>query len=266
MKLVLSIFSGIDLLGKAFSKNGFCVVKADDLNLDGGDIRNFKAPSGKFDGLIGGSPCQDFSRLNRHPKGYSMEMLQEYIRVVKEASPTWFLFENVVGFPDFEIPGYIQQRFQLDLAWFAPFSRRRDFIFGHKDGKLLNPMYKHNSKDLKGTAVTGSDNRSFRTMCEIQGLDKEFDLPFLSLEGKKQAIANGVPMQMGYYLAQLINRTLYGLEVEGGQEQEYRRCLCGCGRIVTGRQIYRGATCRKRAQRQRQNKRLQTIIVECKRL
>jgi len=248
MKLVLSIFSGADLLGKAFTKNGFCVVKADDKNLDGGDIRDFHAPANKFDGVVGGPPCQDFSRLNRNPKGYSLEMLGEYQRIVKEASPTWFLCENVVGFPDFQISGYQQQRFQLDLAWFAPFSRRRDFIFGHKHGKLLNPIIRTNGA-TKGTAVVGSDKRSFRTMCDIQGLPEQFDLPFLSLEGKKQAVANGVPMQMGSYIANLINQALYG----GGQEQErqqYKRCAC-CKRVVTGRQIYCSATCRKRAQRKR---------------
>jgi len=252
MKLILSIFSGIDLLGKAFSANGFCVVKCDDINLDGGDIRAFKAVPNKFDGVVGGSPCQDFSRLNRHPKSYSFEMQQEYIRVVKEARPSWFLYENVVGFPHFEIEGYTQQRFQLDLAWFSPFSRRRDFIFGSLDGRLLNPIIQTNGKTV-GTAVTGSDSRSFQTMCEIQGLPKGFTLPFLSLEGSKQAVANGVPMQLGNYLAQLINSTLYGVEQEQeGQEQVYRRCLCGCGRIVTGRQKYTGATCRKRAQRSRE--------------
>ena len=251
MKLVLSIFPGIDLLGKAFQKNGFCVVKCDDLNLDGGNIRNFKAVPNKFDGVIGGSPCQDFSRLNRNPKGYSMQMLNQYIRVVSEASPSWFLFENVVGFPDFKIIGYHQQRFQLDLAWFAPFSRRRDFVFGTKQRTFLNPMIKVNG-EVKGTAVTGSDKRSFKSICEIQGLPTDFDLPFLSHQGKKQAVANGVPLQMGNYLAQLINSTLYGINRKPLEEKKvFNRCNCGCGRIITGRQSYTSPTCRKRAQRKR---------------
>jgi len=255
MKLVLSIFSGIDLLGKAFQRNGFCVVKADDINLDGGDIRDFHAPKDKFDGLVGGSPCQDFSKLNRNPTGYSLKMQKEYIRIVEEASPNWFLYENVAGFPHFQIDEYIQQRFKLDLAWFSPFSRRRDFIFGHKDGILLNPMNSTRGK-VKGTAVTGSDNRSFQSMCEIQGLPKDFQLPFLSSVGKKKAVANAVPLQMGTYLAGLINTTLYNVDPikENRQSKEYRRCLCGCGRAVTGRQKYNSAYCRKRAQLDREAK------------
>ena len=105
-------------------------------------------------------------------------MQTEYIRVVDEARPTWFLYANVVGFPHFDIEGYTQQRFQLDLAWFSPFSRRRDFIFGHVDGQLLNPVIRTNGETM-GTAVTGSDSRSFATICEIQGLPKDFDFCLL---------------------------------------------------------------------------------------
>src|SRR2546430_12673163 len=37
-----------------------CVVRGPDL-LWGGDIRRFHPPAGKFDGVIGGPPCQLFS-------------------------------------------------------------------------------------------------------------------------------------------------------------------------------------------------------------
>lgn len=251
MKLVLSIFSGIDLLGKAFHEAGFCVVKAGDLYLDGSDIRGFHAPKNKFDGIIGGSPCQDFSKLNRNKKSYGFEMLKQYQRVVGEASPDWYLFENVVGVPEFEIEGYTNQRFTLDLAWFTPFSRLRVFQFGAKNGTWLNPMIGVR-REIIETAVTGSDTRSFSAMCEIQGLPKTFDLPFLSLQGKKKAVGNGVPMQLGKYLAGLINRDYYNSDdQQAASKQQYNRCLCGCGRAVTGRAKYSGATCRKRAQRER---------------
>lgn len=252
-KLVLSIFCGIDLLGKAFEENKFCVVKAGDKNLDNSDIRNFHAPSGVFNGVIGGSPCQDFSRLNRHPKRYGFEMLEEYQRVVKEASPDWYLFENVSGVPPFQIEGYTEQRFKICLSWFSPFSRLRVFQFGSKNGTLLNPMVK--TKDFNqiiGTAVTGNDHRSFQTICEIQGLDKDFDLPFLSLAGKKQAVANAVPMPLGRYMVQLILKDFYQKNVEKNHKKKiYKRCACNCGRVVTGRASYSSPACRKRAQRKR---------------
>lgn len=50
--LVLSIFPGIDLLGRAFEEEGFCVVRGPD-KLWGGDIRTFHPPAGVFGGVIG---------------------------------------------------------------------------------------------------------------------------------------------------------------------------------------------------------------------
>ncbi len=88
-------------------------------------------------------------------------MLNEYIRVIEQAAPEWFLFENVVGAPSFEISGYTSQRFPLDLAWFTPFSRRRDFVFESKSGQLLNLIIDTRG-EIQGTAVTGSDERSFK--------------------------------------------------------------------------------------------------------
>ena len=196
--LVLSLFPGIDLLGRAFEEAGFCVVRGPDL-ITGGDIRRFNPPANRFQGVVGGSPCQDFSTLNRNPGPYGHDMLEEYCRCVSETKADWFLFENVSGFPSFEIEGYEGQRFSLDLGWFCEFSRRRDFVFGSRSGTLLNPVYGKRER-IQGTAVTGSDERSFSACCDIQGLPSGFDLPFFSLEGKKRAVANGVPMFLGRYV------------------------------------------------------------------
>ncbi len=110
--LILSLFPGIDLLGRAFEETGFCVVRGPDI-INGGDIRSFHPPANQFDGVIGGPPCQDYSRLNRSPGQYGNEMLAHYRRVVTQAKPAWFLYENVVTAPTFRIPGYKQQRFAL---------------------------------------------------------------------------------------------------------------------------------------------------------
>lgn len=60
-RLVLSLFPGVDLLGRAFEELGFCVVRGPD-PLWGGDIHNFHPPP-RFEGIIGGPPCQRFSKL-----------------------------------------------------------------------------------------------------------------------------------------------------------------------------------------------------------
>ncbi len=53
----------------------------------------------KIDLLIGGSPCQDFSRANKERKGVKgtkSSLFFEYIRLLKELKPKYFLLENVI--------------------------------------------------------------------------------------------------------------------------------------------------------------------------
>lgn len=107
--LVLSLFPGIGLLDQAFEEEGFCVVRGPDL-LWGGDIKHFHPPAKKFDGVIGGPPCQAFSRL-RHiveANGYQVaeDLIPEYERCVSEARPTWFLMENVEDAPEPSLADY----------------------------------------------------------------------------------------------------------------------------------------------------------------
>lgn len=265
-KLILSLFPGIDLFSKPFEALGFCVVRGPELAF-GQDIRNFHVPPGVFAGVIGGPPCQEFSLLRREePTGYGLQMLQEYARVVEEAQPDWWLMENVASVPDLKINGYSWQRFDLNQAWYSDYSRLRHFQFGHADGKkLLNPP-KVTGRTAKHGAALASDNRSFAALCHAQGLPDGFDLPSFSVEGKKRAVGNGVPLVLGRVLAELINADIYGVTAQRHLPAENcdaagmlnvtapgtkKRCLCGCGRIDIGRQKYADQACRKRAQRQR---------------
>lgn len=64
-----------------------------------GDVTKIKASDlPQIDLLIGGSPCQDFSRANRVQKGADGEksgLFWEYVRLLKELKPKYFLLENV---------------------------------------------------------------------------------------------------------------------------------------------------------------------------
>lgn len=64
-----------------------------------GDILQIKAIDlPKIDLLIGGSPCQDFSQANKErlgDKGIKSGLFYEYVRLLKECSPKYFLLENV---------------------------------------------------------------------------------------------------------------------------------------------------------------------------
>lgn len=133
--LVLSLFPGIGLLDRAFEEEGFCVVRGPDV-LWGGDIRAFHPPAGKFHGVIGGPPCQSFSRM-RHMNPRVGEkhgnMVPEFERCVREANPEWFLMENVEAAPIPEIPGYMVQDKLLRDVWVGGLTNRlRRFSFGSK--------------------------------------------------------------------------------------------------------------------------------------
>lgn len=105
MQLVLSLFPGMDLLGTAFEREGFCVVRGPD-KLWGGDIRDFHPPRAVFAGIIGGPPCQKFSTANKINGSPGIDLIPEFIRVVQEAQPRWLVMENVEGARHHsEIPG-----------------------------------------------------------------------------------------------------------------------------------------------------------------
>ena len=258
MQLVLSLFTGVGLLDQAFKEKSFCVVSAGDL-IYGHDIRDFAAVKNKFDGVIGGSPCQDFSTLKRERGTYSLEMVQEFIRVVKEAQPTWWLLENVKGVPDIEIDGYSHQRIDINQGWYSDTSRLRHIQFGHKDSLYLD-IPRGDMSGVNNTCALATDDRSFKELCYLQGLDKDYDLPDFNMMGKKKAVGNGVPLVIGRVLADAVksvtdplSKTVSDREVKAVTQQDVKRCECGCKRALTGRKTYYDSSCRQRAKRKRNN-------------
>jgi DNA (cytosine-5)-methyltransferase 1 len=135
--LVLSLFPGIGLLDMAFEAEGFCVVRGPDL-LWGGDVREFRPVWGKFDGVIGGPPCQAFSRL-RHiveANGYQTapNLIPEFERCINESRPDWFLMENVPDAPEPEVPFYAVQSQMVRDVWVGgETNRTRRFSFGSRE-------------------------------------------------------------------------------------------------------------------------------------
>lgn len=158
--LVLSCFPGIGLLDRAFEDEGFTVVRGPDV-LWGGDIRRFHAPPGVFQGVIGGPPCQAFSRMryvNPLAGGRHGNLIPEYERVVVEAKPDWFLMENVPEAPEPSVVGYMVRSLRLNNRWLdggdgvgAEQHRLRRFSFGTPDGRALvlevaaleSPLWEH---------------------------------------------------------------------------------------------------------------------------
>jgi len=63
-----------------------------------GDVKNIEVLPIGIDLLIGGSPCQDLSIAMKNRvglKGKKSELFFEYLRILKEVKPRYFLLENV---------------------------------------------------------------------------------------------------------------------------------------------------------------------------
>lgn len=258
-RLVLSLFPGAGLLDRGFEQAGFCVVRGPDTLL-GWRIEDFHAPASHFCGVIGGPPCQDFSRARRAPPtGHGVRMLKEFARVVTESQPEWWLMENVPQVPDVHIPGYAVQRFNCFAYEFGLKQRRnRCFQFGSRDGMQL--ILRRRAQSHFGrwaeTITTKHGHRNFADLCELQGLPRNFHLPGLSRTAQIRAVANGVPVPMAHGVAEAIRDRADTLTAAS------RLCECGCGRVIGQRANQRTATpaCRKRIERARSGENRKELI------
>lgn len=280
-QLVLELFPGISFFGEAFEREGFPVVRGPDV-LWGGDIRRFHPPAERFDGVIGGPPCQMFSALaplirhNGHEPRFG-NLIPEFERVVAEAAPAWFVMENVRGAPLPNVPGYDRWSTLLkdsDVGGVQP--RVRRISMGFREGLWDSPAspftlveYEQGphiayEDQLRGQSVVGDGRavpvkvggsgkrkrsikadalptrREARTvtgnsrtaasrdvlrnagydggmlpgmgsvlhigdMLEAQGLPRDYlDAAPFTVQGKRQAIGNGVPIAMGRAIARAV--------------------------------------------------------------
>lgn len=229
--LVLSLFPGIGLLDMAFEQEGFCVVRGPDL-LWGGDVRRFHPPAGRFDGVIGGPPCQHWSALAHLVRASGHEvapnLIPEYERCVAEAQPAWFVMENVPGAPVPQVPGFIVAEQLIRDVWVGgETSRLRRFSFGTHDGRALHVATLALHRPDPEPAVVASSGgpctarraggaisktrgaAQLPKMLRHQGLPDDFlsDCP-LTVEGKIRVVGNGVPLPMGRAIARAVRAAL----------------------------------------------------------
>ncbi len=179
--IAIDLFAGAGGLSLGFEQAGFDVVAAVEIDpvhacvhefnfphcaviarsvsdLSGDQIRQLAGIGDAcIDVVVGGAPCQGFSMIGQRALDDPRNMLvKEFIRIVKELSPKYFVFENVKGLtlgkhkkflPEMVLEiadiGYdvLEPWRVLNAKHFGvPQSRERLFLIGSKKGNAL-PQY-----------------------------------------------------------------------------------------------------------------------------
>ena len=196
---LISLFAGAGGLDLGFQKAGFEIVAANEFDktiwetyeknheaeLIRGDISEISSDIfPECDGIIGGPPCQSWSEAGalkgiEDPRG---QLFYEYIRILKDKKPKFFLAENVKGMmakrhteavenivSQFEDAGYDVFIHLLNASEYGvPQDRKRVFYVGfRKDLNIIfdNPPEKYDYKvtlkdaiyDLKDNVIPARD-------------------------------------------------------------------------------------------------------------
>ena len=204
---IVSLFSGAGGLDLGFKKAGFNTIYANeydksiwqtfernfkDVTLDKRDIRKINGNEiPDCIGIIGGPPCQSWSEAGslRGINDSRGKLFLDYIRIIKEKKPLFFVAENVAGIihernkeafnlilSEFRKLGYVVKHKLLDAKEYnVPQDRRRVFIvgiLGKIDIKFPKPSNKYLS--LKDVIFDLKDNAKAYDPKELDNFNHEY--------------------------------------------------------------------------------------------
>lgn len=212
------------------------MVRGPDI-LWGGDIRRFFPPAGKFDGVIGGPPCQEFTSLARPTiaagkKPRFGNLIPEFERCVEEARPQWFIMENVPAAPRPVVKGYDVYSYVLNnrqcmdgnepatqnrircISWGWLGSSRPPLMIdvcvfeAEKFERAAIRCLSSNSRKADARRGRKSTEDSLSEQIRKQGLPADFSLPAFHYKAAQQAVVNGVPLPMGRAIAKAVKEAI----------------------------------------------------------
>ena len=179
----IDLFAGAGGLSLGFEQAGFDIVSAVEIdpvhacvhkynfpntkvfcknieNLSGTDLM---AGHDKIDIIIGGPPCQGFSMIGkRDMNDHRNSLVMQYMRIVKEVQPRYFVMENVGGITVGKAKEILEAAISfieengfkvvkpyrvLNAANYGvPQARKRLFLLGYKDGEVAPEYPKENDE------------------------------------------------------------------------------------------------------------------------
>jgi DNA (cytosine-5)-methyltransferase 1 len=185
-----------------------------------------KLAVGEADALIGGPPCQPFSKSGYWSRGYSGRLrdprantLTEFIRVLRDTRPKTFLLENVTGLAytgkeegfrflldEIEhINSATGTRYKvsakvLNAAWYGvPQTRERIILIGSREGKEFKfPAARFYDPDLRQDRLL-EDQEPFRTAWDALGdLGDPEDVEETNVRGRWADLLPSIPEGSNY--------------------------------------------------------------------
>lgn len=182
---IVSLFSGAGGLDKGFELAGFNIIWANEYDATIKDTYNYNFPHTVLDtrsikdipsnsipdsdGIIGGPPCQSWSVAgsNKGAKDSRGQLFFEYIRIIKDKQPRFFVAENVEGLTrkthqksyDYILNCFVKIGYKVQCEilnacdYDVPQDRKRVFFVGIRDDINFNF-----SKPVSNPRITLNDS------------------------------------------------------------------------------------------------------------